>query len=194
MKTYYISRDGSVQEGPFTIDDLKKMRLTKEVLVFSSGMTGWMPISEVPELAGLTGEDVVPPLPNSHKKTKKEKDVFLSLAIALCGLISVIMLFFGLSIIVDPDPYMRPMISGVLRFVYGVAGIVSVYGLFYNKQWGGAGMLITLAFGIFVGLQGCAVMGELGTDDDMLTKFFVFWVVLHLLLMTIIWVNMKRLD
>jgi len=123
------------------------------------------------------------------------KSRLFSIAKALCALISVVMLFYGLSIMVDPDPLLRPMVSGVLRFVYGVAGLVCLYGMFQKKKWGGQWMIVTLLFGIFVGSQGASVMADLGlvTERDVIA-FLAFWVLIHLALILIIGANLKNLK
>jgi membrane protease subunit (stomatin/prohibitin family) len=57
---------GGAQQGPYAQATLPDMvgsgALTRETLVWTEGMTGWLPAAQVPELSGLFGA-VPPPLP-----------------------------------------------------------------------------------------------------------------------------------
>ncbi|HEV8605411.1 MAG TPA: GYF domain-containing protein [Tepidisphaeraceae bacterium] len=65
---YYFA-DGSVQKGPFPMDQLVAQGLKRESLVWREGMAQWQRAESVPELAGLLGSaayqprEVAPPPP-----------------------------------------------------------------------------------------------------------------------------------
>jgi len=62
---YFVGHGGK-QEGPYTVDELRGQALagtfTKESLVWTQGMSGWLAAGTVPELNGLFAS-VPPPLP-----------------------------------------------------------------------------------------------------------------------------------
>lgn len=49
MKTYYIQQDDQ-QQGPFSIDELKKMQINPAVPVRTEGFKNWIKAREIPEL------------------------------------------------------------------------------------------------------------------------------------------------
>ena len=65
-KQYHVALNGQ-QAGPFDRGALQSYvqsgQLTKDSLVWSQGMTGWSPASQVPDLASLFGS-MPPPLPS----------------------------------------------------------------------------------------------------------------------------------
>lgn len=61
MTLYYIAINQK-QQGPFTIEELKRMNLPTQTLVWYKGLKNWIPISNVKELS----EDTPPPLPTEH--------------------------------------------------------------------------------------------------------------------------------
>lgn len=54
MKKYHYF-DGNEQHGPFTIEELKSFRITKETLVWYDGLADWQPAGSVNELEVLFG-------------------------------------------------------------------------------------------------------------------------------------------
>jgi hypothetical protein len=83
---YYIYRN-KTKEGPFTLEELSKMELTKDTYVWRNGFDNWKVITEVEELEDLVestpppvpiedvlGVKVVEPIQIEIKKTKKEHD------------------------------------------------------------------------------------------------------------------------
>lgn len=52
MKNYFIFSQGK-QDGPFTIDELKNLRITSETLVWSEGMEDWKKAKDVQDLQFL---------------------------------------------------------------------------------------------------------------------------------------------
>lgn len=61
MRLYYIAINQK-QQGPFTIEELKKMNLPAQTLVWYKDLKNWIPISDFKELS----EDTPPPLPKEH--------------------------------------------------------------------------------------------------------------------------------
>lgn len=60
MRTYFIY-DGQDQLGPFTLEELKRQKLSKQTLVWFEGLADWTTVENIPELAGLV--NTPPPLP-----------------------------------------------------------------------------------------------------------------------------------
>jgi len=61
MRMYFIY-DGQDQLGPFTLEELKKQKLSKQTMVWFDGLANWTTIESIPELAGLI--NLPPPLSN----------------------------------------------------------------------------------------------------------------------------------
>ena len=57
MTLYYIAINQK-QQGPFTIEELKRMNLPTQTLVWYKGLKNWIPISNVKELSEDTGVEV----------------------------------------------------------------------------------------------------------------------------------------
>lgn len=53
-KPYYIIKDGA-QQGPFGVEQLKQLALTRETFVWAPGMQDWQKAGDVPELAFIFG-------------------------------------------------------------------------------------------------------------------------------------------
>lgn len=70
--TFYL-HNGKEKTGPFTIDELKKMPLTKETFVWSEGFADWKKITDVPELKDILGFPQTPP---PFKKSNKLNTFF----------------------------------------------------------------------------------------------------------------------
>ena len=52
MQQFWINQDG-VQQGPMTIDQLRKLGVKPEAYVWCTGMPDWLPVAQVPEVAAL---------------------------------------------------------------------------------------------------------------------------------------------
>ena len=59
MKSYFIRQDNKPQ-GPYSIDQLKEMKLNPAVLVWVEGLKQWIKALEIPELQ----QELFPPLPH----------------------------------------------------------------------------------------------------------------------------------
>lgn len=62
---YYLANNGK-PEGPYSVDELKKMCITPSTLVWNKELNGWTPAAEVPELDVyvLGGAQNPPSVPN----------------------------------------------------------------------------------------------------------------------------------
>ena len=66
MKQYYIICNDK-QAGPYTLEELARLSLTPETIVWTEGMTDWAPAREVSELQGLIAPNT--PTPPSYNAT-----------------------------------------------------------------------------------------------------------------------------
>lgn len=73
MKPYFL-HDGTVQSGPFSLEELEQKEISKDTLVWKTGMPDWKCANDIEELKGLF-ETAAPPvftekrdLPESQKK------------------------------------------------------------------------------------------------------------------------------
>lgn len=72
MRTFYYAV-GDQRQGPVSAEDLSKIVLPPDTLVWSEGMPDWVPVREVPELKNLfastppplPARDQIPPLPRA---------------------------------------------------------------------------------------------------------------------------------
>lgn len=69
MKEYYIAINGR-QQGPFSLEELLKMRFGCDDLVWHTGMARWAAASELPELEAYFGQrhTTPPPLPPTGQR------------------------------------------------------------------------------------------------------------------------------
>lgn len=68
-KYYYLS--GKVQNGPFSIDELKEKNLSNETLVWTTGMENWQKLIDVLELQSLLKTMPPPPPLEANQPTTK---------------------------------------------------------------------------------------------------------------------------
>lgn len=104
---YYIAKNGTHQ-GPYSINQLIEMGITKDTLVYNESLTGWTPAGNVPELAGIfnnTGSavslpngprtvhnvppapEVIPPLPKTWLVESILVTLFCCLPFGIVGII-----------------------------------------------------------------------------------------------------------
>ena len=76
MKPYFL-HDGTVQSGPFSLEELEQKKITGDALVWKAGMPDWVSAQNVDELKGLFATEAAPPvfrqkpkIPNSPKEEK----------------------------------------------------------------------------------------------------------------------------
>jgi TM2 domain-containing membrane protein YozV len=83
---YYIAA-GSVQQGPFTVEQLRGMGLRPDTLVWGEGMPQWQPASLVSELQPVLAA-AGPPIPYSAPLNQNMSDVSgKKVAAGLCGIL-----------------------------------------------------------------------------------------------------------
>ena len=58
--TYYIRNKNEHRQGPFEVEELKKMHITKDTLVWSEGLYHWTKANEILELIDIVSESPVP--------------------------------------------------------------------------------------------------------------------------------------
>ena len=75
--TYYFYIENDQQFGPFTIEELKSMRLKKSTLIWREGMKTWIAAENVDEVKSIF---IAEPPPFSKKKKKHPR----ILTIAFC--------------------------------------------------------------------------------------------------------------
>lgn len=75
MEKYFITK-GTDKKGPYSIDDLLKIELTDDYLIWKDGFEQWKPITEITE---LKGKIIIspPPTPDQVKRTN-QKSAFLN--------------------------------------------------------------------------------------------------------------------
>lgn len=83
MKNYYYA-DGKEQKGPFTLDELKELNITKETKVWYEGMAKWGKAGEIESLSSLFNR-LPPPIddesiepPPIDSKSKRIKIIIIS--------------------------------------------------------------------------------------------------------------------
>lgn len=64
MRKFYL-HDGTMQKGPFSIDDLRELKITKDTYVWADGMLDWKKASEVDELKDVI-KSTPPPFSFEH--------------------------------------------------------------------------------------------------------------------------------
>lgn len=76
--TYYYYAIENEELGPFTFDELKTKKITKETLVWKEGLTSWVPAKDMIDLKEIIITKP-PPLPISFgkKETDKVKNIFI---------------------------------------------------------------------------------------------------------------------
>jgi uncharacterized RDD family membrane protein YckC len=60
MDYFYLDANGQ-QQGPVSVNELRKYGVTKDTMVWTQGMSNWQAAGTVPELAGLFPPVVTPP-------------------------------------------------------------------------------------------------------------------------------------
>ena len=58
MKSYFISKNSQPKEGPFNLEQLKKIKIDKETLVWYEGLEEWKNANEIDELKDLISSGI----------------------------------------------------------------------------------------------------------------------------------------
>lgn len=65
MKKYFYS-DGVNSHGPYTLDELKQLKITSSTLIWYEGLPQWTPASNIPEISSFIPPTLPPPVvPNT---------------------------------------------------------------------------------------------------------------------------------
>ena len=101
MKIYYV-HNGSEQEGPFTLNELRTKNLTTDTPIWYEGLSGWTIAEKVYELKDMFSTSVQVPdgvaqtfPPDFYSETKKRSPrkivfyVFLILIIIIIGFVAL---------------------------------------------------------------------------------------------------------
>jgi hypothetical protein len=60
MRTYFIY-NGNDQLGPFSLEELKKQKISRQTLVWFDGLADWTPVENIQELGDLINTPPPPP-------------------------------------------------------------------------------------------------------------------------------------
>jgi len=151
MKKYFIS-NGTEQQGPFDLYDLKRMNVQKETLIWYEGIDNWQAAKDIDEIKEIFVA-TPPPLPPTRTiklKKKNNNAIYISIFIILGVLIA------GGIIIIKNNPNIIPGVKVDVnipkpvvvtsRADKGKSSIfnarVTVYASIYN-QGGSGNVLIT---------------------------------------------------
>ena len=66
MKQYYYS-DGLATHGPFSLEELRSKRLSRNAMIRIDSSEKWLPAEQFPELEGSFGEEPVVPSPSAER-------------------------------------------------------------------------------------------------------------------------------
>ena len=92
MANYFIMGGDLKEYGPVSPDELRKWiaekRVNAQTKVRREDATGWLPLSDVPELAGMAGKTAPPPLPTAHPPATGKTSA-LAVASLVLGILGV---------------------------------------------------------------------------------------------------------
>lgn len=119
ITTYYLHKNKE-KTGPFTIKELEKIELNKDVFVWKEGFEDWKNILEVSELVFLIQTETVPP-PFKNKEKNKilayiKKAIYVSIAIVLILFIFQLIMSFYYNKINQPESI--PSESAISPIIY----------------------------------------------------------------------------
>lgn len=99
MRTYYIIQDNE-RRGPYSYEDLVKLSLDNDVLVWHEDSSDWIPYSLLQKKEAESANTTPPPMPTwmSKKRRKRKKIDKRSLFICACvlfGILTLLMIVFN---------------------------------------------------------------------------------------------------
>ena len=98
MKKYYL-HNGTEQDGPFDISDLKSKGITAKTEVWHEGISDWTNAGEIDELKGLFSKATPPPIrPKSTTKEPVKKKNKLGRNLQILGLV-LLLGFIGFTVV-----------------------------------------------------------------------------------------------
>jgi hypothetical protein len=74
----YFIYDGKEQSGPFTFDQLKQNRISKNILIWREGLDDWIEAEKLPELNNILNLKT-PPIPNDRNRVNYNQNRFFTL-------------------------------------------------------------------------------------------------------------------
>jgi len=80
MKLYYISKNSQPKEGPFNLDELKKIKIDKDTLVWYEGLEEWKSANEIDELKDLISSRTKKKSSPTKKSLSEEERLFIKYA------------------------------------------------------------------------------------------------------------------
>lgn len=129
-KAYYYS-DGDLKIGPLSIEELRKVGLTPDVLVWRTGMIEWIPAGKLMELNDFF-PNTPPPLPGKNH-IKKKGSGFSSVvkAFSICSI--VVAVFMGIFAVVAMNNEDKVYQDGdyIQGFESGWAGVFFLVSVFF---------------------------------------------------------------
>ncbi len=100
MKKFYL-HNGTEQDGPFDISDLKAKNITKQTEIWHEGLPDWTKAGEIDELNELFKQTTPPPIkPKVNYQNAKPKPKAYSFTKSLTILGVIILVFVGIFVIV----------------------------------------------------------------------------------------------
>ena len=98
MKKYYL-HNGTEQDGPFDISDLKSKGITAKTEIWYEGISDWTNADEIDELKGLFSKATPPPIrPKSTTKEPVKKKSKLGRNLQILGLV-LLLGFIGFTVV-----------------------------------------------------------------------------------------------
>lgn len=103
MKKYYL-HNGTGQEGPLSLEEIKRLNLLPGTLVWTEGMDTWTEAKGIPELSNIVAEQLLPSLSNNdtpqspaleqRSRARKNRIFIIAGSLALC-IAAITFLFFN---------------------------------------------------------------------------------------------------
>jgi len=80
MKSYFISKNSQPKEGPFNLEQLKKIKIDKDTLVWYEGLEEWKNANEIDELKDLISSGIKKKNSTLNKSLSEEERLFVKYA------------------------------------------------------------------------------------------------------------------
>jgi len=94
MKKYYIVKNNT-QQGPYTIEELKDINISKSTLTWTEGMDEWTNAENIDELKEVLMKKPPPTPSSANTNTKKKLLLGKSKAIIALILFSILLIYVG---------------------------------------------------------------------------------------------------
>ena len=80
MKSYFVSKNSQPKEGPFNLEQLKKIKIDKDTLVWYEGLEEWKNANEIDELKDLISSGMKKKNSKLNKSLSDEERLFIKYA------------------------------------------------------------------------------------------------------------------